>query len=53
MKVRAGANCFIPGEFRAEPGWLLYKIGENGYDFSRQAAGASSRGVIRSPFRCA
>ena len=38
VKVRAGANCFIPGEFRAEPGWLLYKIGENGYDFSRQAA---------------
>ena len=38
VKVRPGTLCFIPGEFAARPGWLLYKIGENGYDFSRQAA---------------
>ncbi len=38
VKVRPGTLCFIPGNYSARPGWLLYKIGENGYDFSRQAA---------------
>lgn len=38
VRVRAGSLCFIPGDFSAYPGWLLYKIGENGFDFSRQAA---------------
>ena len=38
VKVRPGTLCFIPGDYVARPGWLLYKIGENGYDFSRQAA---------------
>ena len=37
--LRAGKNdkLFIPGEFTVKPGDLLYKIGENGFDFSRQA----------------
>lgn len=38
VKVRPGSTCFIPGDFSASPGWQLYKIGENGFDFSRQAA---------------
>ena len=38
VKVRPGSVCFIPGDFSAAPGWQLYKIGENGFDFSRQAA---------------
>ena len=38
VKVRADTDCFIPGDFPAQAGFLLYKIGENGYDFSRQAA---------------
>lgn len=38
VRVRPGSDCFIPGDFAAAPGWLLYKIGEDGFDFSRQAA---------------
>ena len=33
-----GKKGFLPGEFKAEKGFLLYKIGENGFDFSRQTA---------------
>ena len=36
--ARPGSVCFIPGDFAATPGWTLYKIGENGFDFSRRAA---------------
>ena len=38
VRVRPGAECFLPGEFAASPGFRLYKIGENGFDFSRRAA---------------
>ena len=38
VKVRPGTECFLPGDFTATPGFLLYKIGENGFDFSRQAS---------------
>ena len=33
-----GGMAFFPGSFSATPGWYIYKIGENGFDFSRQAA---------------
>ncbi len=38
VRVRPGVRCLLPGDFTAGPGWLLCKIGENGFDFSRQAA---------------
>lgn len=33
-----GGMAFFPGSFSATPGWYIYKIGENGFDFSRQAS---------------
>jgi len=33
-----GARCLIPDVREAKPGWILHKIGENGFDFSRRAA---------------
>lgn len=47
VRVRPGSVCFLPGTFSAAPGFLLYKIGENGFDFSRRAATlpAGRRGV--------
>lgn len=38
LKVRPHSRIFIPGKFNAKTGFLLTKIGENGFDFSRQAA---------------
>ena len=38
LKVKAGCRVFIPGDFSAGAKWQLLKIGENGFDFSRQAA---------------
>ncbi|MDR0932675.1 MAG: U32 family peptidase [Victivallales bacterium] len=38
IKASKQMCCFIPGDFTAQIGCLLYKIGENGYDFSRQSA---------------
>ncbi len=38
LKVRAKTKIFIPGKFNAAPQFRLLKIGENGFDFSRQAA---------------
>lgn len=38
VRVRSGVRCLIPGEHPAGTGWLLCKIGENGFDFTRQAA---------------
>ncbi len=38
LKVRPQSRIFIPGKFNAKSGYLLTKIGENGFDFSRQAA---------------
>ena len=38
IAVRPGSRCMICGEFSVAPGWRLYKIGENGFDFSRRAA---------------
>ncbi len=38
VQARSGERCFITGSFEAKSGMLLYKIGENGFDFSRQAA---------------
>ena len=37
LKVRPQSRIFIPGKFNAKSGYLLTKIGENGFDFSRQA----------------
>ena len=37
LKVHAKKRIFIPGKFAAAPGYQLLKIGENGFDFSRQA----------------
>ena len=41
--LRKGETAFIPGKFTAAPGWSLFKIGENGFDFSRQAAALPPR----------
>ena len=41
--LRPGGMAFFPGSFSATPGWLIYKIGENGFDFSRQAAALPPR----------
>ena len=38
-----GGMAFIPGSFSATPGWYIFKIGENGFDFSRQAASLPRR----------
>ena len=38
LKVRTNSKIFIPGKFNARPQFRLLKIGENGFDFSRQAA---------------
>lgn len=38
LKVRPHSRIFIPGKFNAKAGFVLTKIGENGFDFSRQAA---------------
>ena len=38
LKVRPHSRIFIPGKFNAKSGFLLTKIGENGFDFSRQAS---------------
>ncbi|MBE6385276.1 MAG: hypothetical protein E7048_06400 [Lentisphaerae bacterium] len=38
-----GGMAFIPGSFSATPGWYIFKIGENGFDFSRQAASLAPR----------
>ena len=39
LKAVKGQECFIPGDFpEARPSWLVYKIGENGYDFTARAA---------------
>ena len=38
-----GGMAFIPGSFSATPGWHIFKIGENGFDFSRQAANLPPR----------
>jgi putative protease len=35
--------AFFPGAFSARPGWLIYRIGENGFDYSRQAAALAPR----------
>ena len=34
--ILPGTRCFLPGSFKASEGFILYKIGENGFDFSRQ-----------------
>jgi len=39
----AGDKVFLPGHFAVSPGWLLVKTGENGFDFSRQAAALPAR----------
>ena len=41
--LQAGKRGFLPGDFKAEKGFLLYKIGENGFDFSRQTAALPPR----------
>ena len=41
--LRKGETAFVPGNFTAAPGWSLFKIGENGFDFSRQAAALPPR----------
>ena len=46
--LRKGERAFVPGNFTAAPGWSLFKIGENGFDFSRQAAALPPR---REPLR--
>lgn len=38
LKARTGDTVFIPGNFPVAPGCALLRIGENGFDFSRQAA---------------
>ena len=37
-RLAKGGIAFVPGSFSATPGWYIFKIGENGFDFSRQAA---------------
>ena len=37
-QLAKGGIAFVPGSFSATPGWYIFKIGENGFDFSRQAA---------------
>ncbi len=39
LKAIRGQECFIPGDYpEAAPSWPVYKIGENGYDFTARAA---------------
>jgi putative protease len=39
LKAVRGQECFIPGDYpEARPSWQVYKIGENGYDFTARAA---------------
>ncbi len=38
LKARKNDTVFIPGTFKLQPGCTLLRIGENGFDFSRQAA---------------
>ena len=53
VRVRAGVECFLPGEFAAAPGFLLYKIGENGFDFSRRASTLpAGRQAVAVTLRC-
>lgn len=53
VRVRAGVECFLPGEFAAAPGFLLYKIGENGFDFSRRASTLpAGRQAVTVTLRC-
>lgn len=53
VRVRAGAECFLPGSFSAVPGSLLYKIGENGFDFSRRASTLpAGRRAVTVTLRC-
>ena len=53
VRVRAGVECFLPGEFAAAPGFLLYKIGENGFDFSRRASTLpAGRRAVTVTLRC-
>ena len=38
IRAKAGETVFISGKFRAEPGYEIRRIGENGFDFARRAA---------------
>lgn len=38
LKARAGDTVFIPGNFQTHENAVVLRIGENGFDFSRQAA---------------
>ena len=38
IRARSGETVFIKGKFRAESGFELRRIGENGFDFSRRSA---------------
>ncbi len=53
LRVRGGVECFLPGELNASAGFLLFKIGENGFDFSRQAnALPAARLPVRLMLEC-
>lgn len=54
LKVRGGVECFLPGEFPGVArGWQLYKIGENGFDFSRRANTLpAARLMVRLKMEC-
>ena len=41
--LRPGGMAFFPGAFSAKSDWLIYKIGENGFDYSRQALSLAPR----------
>lgn len=41
--LNKGGMAFIPGKFSATPGWYIFKIGENGFDFSRQCSALPRR----------
>ncbi|MBE6356071.1 MAG: U32 family peptidase [Lentisphaerae bacterium] len=38
IRAKAGETVFISGSFRADPGYEIRRIGENGFDFSRRAS---------------
>lgn len=38
IRARKGESVFIAGKFRADAGYEIRRIGENGFDFSRRAA---------------
>ncbi len=42
IRAKSGETVFIPGKFRAEKGYEIRRIGENGFDFSRRAAALPS-----------